>query len=97
MPTAAQIIVWIIVGLLAGSLTSRLITWDKAGFGRGRNLGLGLAGAFVGGLLFRMFGWWPQLDLITVSLRDIVAAVIGSLIVLGAWWIYRRSTDAGSV
>jgi uncharacterized membrane protein YeaQ/YmgE (transglycosylase-associated protein family) len=91
MPTAVQLIVWIIVGLLAGSLTSRLITWDRVGFGRWRNLGLGLIGALVGGLLFRLFGWWPNLDLISVSLRDIVAAVIGSFIVLGALWLYQRS------
>ena len=91
MPTAVQLIVWIVVGLLAGSLTSRLVTWDRVGFGRWRNLGLGLIGALVGGLLFRLFGWWPNLDLISVSLRDIVAAVLGSLIVLGALWLYQRS------
>lgn len=89
-PTVAQLIIWIIVGLLAGSLTSRLITMDGSGFGRWRNLILGLIGALVGGGLFRLLGWLPSLELIVVSLRDIVSAVIGSLIVLLAWWLYQR-------
>ena len=40
----------------------------KAGFGRGRNLGLGLAGALVGGLLFRLLGLFPELDRYAVSM-----------------------------
>ena len=90
MATFAQLTVWIVVGLLAGSLTSRLITWDRSGFGRARNLGLGLAGALIGGLLFRLFGWWQGLDLITISLRDIVAAIVGSFVVLGLLCLYNR-------
>lgn len=90
MPTLSQFIVWIVVGLIGGSLASRMITWNSAGFGHLRNLALGLAGALVGGLLFRLFGWWPDLDKIAVSLRDIIAAVIGSLIVLTGWWLFER-------
>jgi len=40
MPSFAQIIVWIAVGLVGGGLASRLITWDREGFGTFRNLGL---------------------------------------------------------
>ena len=48
---------------------------------------MGLVGALLGGLSFRLFGLFPRLDAISVSLRDIVAAVIGSLIVLLAVWL----------
>ncbi|HXI06016.1 MAG: GlsB/YeaQ/YmgE family stress response membrane protein [Bradyrhizobium sp.] len=91
MPTIAQMIVWIVIGLIGGGLASRLITWDREGFGSFRNLGLGLVGALVGGLLFRWLDLLPGLDKISVSLRDIVAAVLGSLLVLVAIWLYRRS------
>lgn len=91
MPTIAQMIVWIVIGLIGGGLASRLITWDREGFGSFRNLGLGLVGALVGGLLFRWLDLLPGLDKISVSLRDIVAAVVGSLLVLVAIWLYRRS------
>jgi len=90
MPSIDHFIVWVVVGLIGGGLASRMITWDREGFGLVRNLGLGLAGALIGGLLFRVSGWLASLDRIAVSLRDIVAAVIGSLIVLAALWLWRR-------
>lgn len=90
MPAFAQLVVWVVVGLIGGSLASRIVTWDKVGYGRWTNLGVGLIGALIGGLLFRLLDLWPQLELITISLRDIVAAVIGSLIVLLVWTLYAR-------
>lgn len=90
MPTVAQMIVWIVVGLIGGGLASRLITWDREGFGSFRNLGLGLVGALIGGVLFRWLDLLPGLDKVSVSLRDIVAAVAGSLLVLAAIWLFRR-------
>jgi len=90
MPTVAQMVVWIVVGLIGGGLASRLITWDREGFGSFRNLGLGLVGALIGGVLFRWLNLLPSLDKISISLRDIVAAVVGSLLVLAAIWLYRR-------
>jgi uncharacterized membrane protein YeaQ/YmgE (transglycosylase-associated protein family) len=93
MPSVAQMIVWIVVGLIGGGLASRLITWDREGFGTFRNLGLGLIGALIGGLLFRWLDLLPGLDKVSVSLRDIVAAVAGSLLVLLAIWLFRRYTQ----
>ena len=90
MVSVDQLFVWIVVGLIAGGLVSRLITWDRTGFGHLRNLGLGLAGGLVGGFLFRLFEWLPALDRFSISVRDIVAAVAGSLVVLAALWLWRR-------
>ena len=90
MPTFAQVIVWIAVGLIGGSLAGLLITRQRYGFGVMRNLGLGLAGAVVGGLLFRWTGLFPGLDRISISLRDVVAAVVGSLLLLVALWLWQR-------
>jgi uncharacterized membrane protein YeaQ/YmgE (transglycosylase-associated protein family) len=44
----------------------------------------------VGGYLFGLLGLFPGLDSISVSLRDIVAAVVGSFIVLGAIWLWQK-------
>ena len=90
MPSFDQIIVWIVVGLLGGSLAALAITRERKGYGLAQNLALGLVGALVGGLLFRMTGLWPGLDKVAISLRDIVSAVIGSLIVLAALWAWQR-------
>jgi uncharacterized membrane protein YeaQ/YmgE (transglycosylase-associated protein family) len=49
-----------------------------------------LVGALVGGLLFWLLGLFPGLDSVRISLRDVVAAVIGSFIVLGALSLWQR-------
>ena len=94
VPSLDQFIVWIVVGLVGGGLAGFLITWERGGFGLVRNLVLGLAGAVIGGLLFRLFNILPALDKISISLRDIVAAVVGSMIVLIALWLLRRAQSA---
>jgi uncharacterized membrane protein YeaQ/YmgE (transglycosylase-associated protein family) len=90
MPSLDEFIVWIIVGLLGGSLVGLLIKRERRGFGILPNLALGLAGALIGGLLFRMLGLLEGLDKVSISLRDIVAAVVGSLLILAARWLWVR-------
>ena len=46
------------------------------------NLGLGLVGALIGGYLFDLFHIAQALDNISISLRDIVAALVGALLFL---------------
>ena len=90
MPSLAQFITWIVMGLLGGSLAGLIITRERKGFGLVRNMGLGLVGAIVGGLIFRLLGLLPGLDAISISLRDVVAAFVGSLIVLATIWLGQR-------
>ena len=71
------------------------LTRAASGFGILRNLGVGLVGALVGGLVFRLFGIFPGLDKIAISLRDIVAALIGSLLVLALIWLWQRLQKSG--
>jgi uncharacterized membrane protein YeaQ/YmgE (transglycosylase-associated protein family) len=85
-----EIVVWLIVGLAGGTLAGLIVKGDKRGFGLPANLGLGLAGAVIGGLLFRLFGLFPNLDKISISLRDVVSALAGSILVLGLLWLWRR-------
>lgn len=86
----SQIIVWLIIGLLGGTLAGMVVRWQRDGFGLWTNLGIGLIGALVGGFLFRLFNILPNLDAISISLRDVVSAVIGSMLFLGALWLYER-------
>ena len=37
MPTLTQVVVWVIVGLIGGSLAGLLVTWKRKGFGFLRN------------------------------------------------------------
>ena len=97
MPSLDQLIVWIVTGLIGGGLAGAVMTWERGGLGLFRNLAVGLVGALIGGLFFRLFGIWPALDKIAISLRDVIAAFVGSLVVLAALWIWRksRSPEAG--
>ncbi len=94
--TLAELVVWVIIGVLAGSLAGTVVTGKWAGLGRWTSLGVGLVGALIGGLLFSLFGIWPGLDSIAVSLRDIIAAFIGSLAFLLLLWIVRISRSGSS-
>ncbi len=90
-----HLVVWIIVGILAGTLTGMVVKGDRRGFGVLRNLGLGMAGALLGGILFRVFRLFPNLDKFSVSMRDLISALIGSLIVLLILWVWQRLPKRG--
>jgi len=85
-----RLIVWIIVGLIGGGFAGFVMKRDRRGFGVVRNLGLGLAGAVVGGLLFQSLHLFVGLDNIAISLPDVISAFVGSLIVLLVIWIWQR-------
>ncbi len=91
--TLADLIVWVIIGMIAGSLAGTVVTAKRDGMGRWTSLGVGMVGALIGGAVFSLFGIWPALDAISVSLRDIVAAFIGSLIFLLILWVARASSS----
>jgi len=88
--TLAQIVVWLIIGLIGGTIAGMLVKRERVGFGFWMNFGIGLVGALVGGLLFRVFDLLPALQEIAISLRDVISAVVGSLLFLLGWWLWQR-------
>lgn len=88
--TASQVIVWLIVGLIGGTLAGILVKRERAGFGFWMNFGIGLVGAIVGGFLFRGLDLLPALEQIAISLRDVISAFVGSLLFLLAWSLWHR-------
>ena len=86
----SQIVVWLIVGALGGTLAGALVRWQREGFGWWTNLGIGLVGAVVGGLLFRLFGVLPSFESISISLRDVVSAFTCSILFLIGLWLWQR-------
>ena len=88
-----EIIVWLIIGALAGTLAGRLITFTKRGFGFWVNTGIGMLGALVGGFLFRLFRIDLGLGEIKITFEDLISAFIGSLLCILAWRLIRRSAE----
>jgi uncharacterized membrane protein YeaQ/YmgE (transglycosylase-associated protein family) len=74
---AQKLIIWAIIGIVAGWLASVVI---GGGGGLVRYLITGLIGAFVGGFVFQMAGW--KLNLGNEWLEQIVIAAIGAIIVV---------------
>ncbi|MEW6746214.1 MAG: GlsB/YeaQ/YmgE family stress response membrane protein [Planctomycetota bacterium] len=88
--TLPEFIVWLIVGALAGSAIGAAVTRRKKGFGPVGNLGLGMAGALIGTLLFQLFGIDLGLSDVAVKLSDFIAAVLGSILLLVGMWVFRN-------
>lgn len=86
-----QIIMWIIVGGFAGTLAGRAVTLKKEGLGRWMNLLIGMAGAVIGGELFRLFRIDFGLGDLKVTFEDLIAAFLGSLLVIFAWRMIART------
>jgi uncharacterized membrane protein YeaQ/YmgE (transglycosylase-associated protein family) len=91
-----QIIVWIIVGGFAGTLAGRVVTLKRQGLGRWTNLVVGMAGAVIGGELFRLFRIDFGLGELKVTFEDLIAAFLGSLLVIFAWRIIARTKVKGA-
>ena len=85
-----EILVWLIVGTLAGSLAGLAVTRTKKGFGKLANLGLGLVGAVIGGFVFDVLKIDFGLANVSISLQDILSAFVGSLLFLAAFVYGRR-------
>lgn len=91
-----QIIVWIIVGGLAGTVAGRAVTFKRAGLGRWTNLLVGMAGAVIGGELFSLFRINFGLGDLKVSFEDLIAAFLGSLLVIFMWRFIARTKTKGA-
>ena len=72
-----SILAWLVLGLIAGFLGSKIV--NKSGEGFFLDIILGIGGAVVGGYLFQMFGAHGVTGL---NLYSMVVAVVGAVIVL---------------
>jgi uncharacterized membrane protein YeaQ/YmgE (transglycosylase-associated protein family) len=80
-------VAWIILGLIAGFIGSKLV--NKSGEGIALDILLGIVGAIVGGWLFTRFG---AAGVTGLNLYSILVAVIGSVVVLVVYHMIRRAT-----
>jgi uncharacterized membrane protein YeaQ/YmgE (transglycosylase-associated protein family) len=72
-----SIIAWVILGLIAGFIGSKIV--NKRGEGLILDIVLGIIGALVGGYLFNAIG---QVGITGFNLYSLFVAVIGSVVVL---------------
>ena len=72
-----SIIIWIVLGLIAGFIASRIV--ESSGNGVIIDIVLGIIGAVVGGYLFTLFGAAPVTGF---NLYSLFVAVVGAVVVL---------------
>jgi len=80
-----SILAWIVLGLLAGFIGSKII--NKSGEGLLLDIVLGIVGAVVGGWLFNQFG---HVGVTGLNIYSLLVAVVGAVIVLLVWHAIRR-------
>ena len=82
-----SIIAWIVLGLIAGFISSKLV--NKTGEGFFLDIALGIVGAVIGGWLSNLFGMQGVTGLNVYSL---IVAVIGAVVFLVVYHAIRRRT-----
>jgi uncharacterized membrane protein YeaQ/YmgE (transglycosylase-associated protein family) len=81
-----SIISWIILGVIAGFLGSKIV--NKSGQGLVLDIVLGIVGAIVGGLIFSAFG---AAGVTGLNIYSLIVAVVGAVVVL---WAYHQFTGS---
>ena len=76
---------WMILGLVAGYIASKMV--NSRGEGIIRDILLGIVGAVMGGWLFHMFG---ATGVSGLNLYSLFVAVLGSVVILVLYHAIRR-------
>ncbi|AIQ88150.1 MULTISPECIES: GlsB/YeaQ/YmgE family stress response membrane protein [Methylobacterium] len=84
-----SLLAWIILGLIAGFIGSKIV--NNTGQGVLVDILLGVIGAVVGGFLFEQFG---QPGVSGLNLYSLLVAVVGAVVVL---WLYHALVRRGRI
>ena len=81
-----SILAWIVLGLIAGFVGSKIV--NRTGEGLVLDLALGIVGAVVGGFLFNLFG---SAGVTGLNLYSFIVACVGAVVVLLVYHaVFRR-------
>jgi uncharacterized membrane protein YeaQ/YmgE (transglycosylase-associated protein family) len=80
-----SILAWMVLGLIAGFIGSKIV--NKTGEGFVLDIVLGIVGAIVGGYLFNLLG---ASGVTGVNIYSLFVAVIGAVLVLVVYHAVRR-------
>jgi len=83
------ILSWLILGLIAGFIASKVV--NKTGSGLVMDIVLGVIGAFVGGWVFSYFG---HTGVTGLNIPSLVVATIGAIVVMLAYHFLVRQRGA---
>ena len=80
--TPDEIVAWVIMGVLVGALAGMMTSLKPSGAGKFGRLLLGLAGAFLGGIVVRVtglnFGW----GLVLIRYEELFFSLLGAVLLI---------------
>jgi len=87
--TPDELVAWVIVGLLVGAIAGMMTTLKSTGLSKVGRVFLGLAGAFLGGIVVHVgrfdFGWGPVL----IRYEELFFSLVGAVLIVAAGRIIR--------
>jgi len=84
-----MIIIWVVLGLIAGILTKWLLIPQSREGAAGTML-LGMTGALIGGVFAHGFGWHQD-----SNPEDLVLVMLGAMLALVVYWQLIETQDVG--
>lgn len=87
-----EIVAWVIMGVLAGAVAGMFTSLKTSGLGKQGRLLLGLAGAFVGGMIVHLahidFGLGPVL----ISYEELLFSLVGAILLIVLARLFRSGS-----
>ena len=87
--TPDELVAWVIMGVLVGAVAGMMATPKPTGLGKLGRLAVGLAGAFLGGIMVHVgrfdFGWGPVL----IRYEELFFSLVGAILIVAAGRIIR--------
>jgi uncharacterized membrane protein YeaQ/YmgE (transglycosylase-associated protein family) len=81
-----SIVAWIVLGLIAGFIGSKIV--NKAGEGIVLDIILGIVGAVAGGYIFNFFG---ASGVTGLNIYSLIVAVVGAVVLLAIYHAVKRA------
>ncbi|WP_137392015.1 GlsB/YeaQ/YmgE family stress response membrane protein [Rhodoligotrophos defluvii] len=81
-----SVVSWILLGLIAGFIASKIV--NRSGHGLLTDIALGIIGSVIGGLLFSFFG---AAGITGLNLYSLLVATLGSVAVLTVYHLLHRN------
>lgn len=84
--TPGQIAAWVIMGIVAAAMAGFVTSFKS----NGRRLILGLAGAFIGGIMLSVLGIEMKMNPIVIRIEELIFSLFGALFLIIIWRLVLR-------
>ena len=84
--TPVQIVAWVIMGIVAAALAGFVTSFRSNGW----RLALGLAGAFIGGIMLSVLDFKMKMNPIIIRVEELIFSLFGAVLLIIIWRLVLR-------